>query len=116
MVLTHDTCPDFSDPCSGVSSLGGSRLLVVLADAKRLLEGDSIDVALWDTEDLCQTCSEDGRSQAALILSHFPPSSRTKRPWNTALWQRKAVFVFCHLPHEAKTSAIPAVRCSLTLP
>lgn len=25
-------------------------------------------------------------------------ASRTKRPWNTALWHRNAVLVFCHLP------------------
>ena len=27
-----------------------------------------------------------------------PSASRWKRPWNTALWHRKAVLVFCHLP------------------
>ena len=37
-------------------------------------------------------------------------SSRWKRPWNTALWHRKAVLVFCHLPGRWKAKKLEEIR------
>ena len=51
-------------------------LLVVLADAQRLLECNGIDVALWNAKDLCQACLQASTAPVAQAPSTLRAGSQ----------------------------------------